>query len=462
MKSWVRSAAVTLGLLGVGVRAIDVQFNDENSVKNAAKLVAGNMMKYYTGNQPGDTPGNLPDPYYWWECGAMFGTMVDYWYITGDDSYNDITRQALVHQATPEAYFEPKNQSLQLGNDDQGFWVMSAMTAAENVFPNPADDEPQYLAMAQAVFNRWVSRWDNDTCGGGMHWQIFPGNAGYNFKNTISNGCFFNIATRLARFTGNETYALWANTIWDWHAEYKIITSDLQVLDGLHLNADGSGGNCDKIDLIQWSYNIGIFLHGAAVMANFADDKQKWVDRVNGLLEHIQNKFVKSGVFFEQFCEEAKQCNLDQRSFKGYLTRWMAWTSRLVPETADTIAPIIEKSGEAAMKVCTGSPAATEFKGEPGTACGFSWLTSEFDGQTGVGEQMNALDTLMYTMIDKVELPATTANRGTSKGNPNGGSSGGDINIKFAPITTGDRVGAGFLTTLVIVGLLGGCTTLIL
>jgi mannan endo-1,6-alpha-mannosidase len=68
MKSWVRSAAVTLGLLGVGVRAIDVQFNDENSVKNAAKLVAGNMMKYYTGNQPGDTPGNLPDPYYCTPC----------------------------------------------------------------------------------------------------------------------------------------------------------------------------------------------------------------------------------------------------------------------------------------------------------------------------------------------------------------------------------------------------------
>jgi hypothetical protein len=24
--------------------------------------------------------GNLPAPYYWWEAGAMFGSMIDYWY----------------------------------------------------------------------------------------------------------------------------------------------------------------------------------------------------------------------------------------------------------------------------------------------------------------------------------------------------------------------------------------------
>jgi len=34
------------------------------------------MMKYYTGNHTGDVPGNLPDPYYWWEAGAFFGAMV--------------------------------------------------------------------------------------------------------------------------------------------------------------------------------------------------------------------------------------------------------------------------------------------------------------------------------------------------------------------------------------------------
>jgi mannan endo-1,6-alpha-mannosidase len=38
------------------------------------------MMKYYTGNHTGDVPGNLPDPYYWWEAGAMFMNMIEYWF----------------------------------------------------------------------------------------------------------------------------------------------------------------------------------------------------------------------------------------------------------------------------------------------------------------------------------------------------------------------------------------------
>ena len=50
-----------------------------DSVKTAASTVAFGMMKYYTGNRTGDNPGNLPEPYYWWEAGGMFGTMVEYW-----------------------------------------------------------------------------------------------------------------------------------------------------------------------------------------------------------------------------------------------------------------------------------------------------------------------------------------------------------------------------------------------
>lgn len=34
------------------------------SVKSAASTIAYGLMKYYTGNNTGDTPGNLPDPYY--------------------------------------------------------------------------------------------------------------------------------------------------------------------------------------------------------------------------------------------------------------------------------------------------------------------------------------------------------------------------------------------------------------
>lgn len=95
-------------------------------------------MKYYTGNNTGDTPGNLPDPYYCssltlssfpfpcssltinagWEAGAMFGTMVDYWAYTGDETYVDVTYQALQSQVGNDADFMPTNQTKTEGNDE--------------------------------------------------------------------------------------------------------------------------------------------------------------------------------------------------------------------------------------------------------------------------------------------------------------------------------------------------------
>lgn len=111
------------------------------------------------------------------------------------------TISAITFQSAPAegGYFEPNNQSLQLGNDDQAFWAFAAMSAAEYNFPNPPDDQPQYLEMVQGVFNRQVVRWDPDTCNGGLRWQIFRLNAGYDYKNSISNGCFFNLAARLGK-----------------------------------------------------------------------------------------------------------------------------------------------------------------------------------------------------------------------------------------------------------------------
>jgi mannan endo-1,6-alpha-mannosidase len=69
------------------------------------------MMKYYTGNRTGQIPGILPQPYYWWEAGAMFGILVDYWYYTGHTEYNDVTMQALQFQVGPNNDYMPPNQT---------------------------------------------------------------------------------------------------------------------------------------------------------------------------------------------------------------------------------------------------------------------------------------------------------------------------------------------------------------
>jgi mannan endo-1,6-alpha-mannosidase len=222
------------------------------------------MVQYYTGNNTGDVPGNLPSPYYWWEAGAMFGSLVDYWYYTGDTSYNEITTQALLFQVGPNNDFMPPNQTKTEGNDDQSFWGMAAMSAAEEKFPNPPADQPQWLALAQAVFNSQALRWDTTSCGGGLKWQIFTFNNGYNYKNAISNGCFFNMGARLAMYTGNQTYADWAERMWDWVEAIGLMSPTYQFFDGTD-----DTQNCSSINHIQWSYNAGVYLLGAANMYNY-------------------------------------------------------------------------------------------------------------------------------------------------------------------------------------------------
>ena len=193
----------------------------------------------------------------------MFMTMVDYWHYTGDTTYNDIVEQALLFQVGPNNDYMPPNQTKNEGNDDQGFWGMAAMLAAETNFQNPPKDQPQWLALAQAVFNEMVWRWDETTCGGGLRWQIFSFNNGFTYKNSIANGCFFNLAARLARYTGNTTYSDWATKIWDWEASIGLIDAQFNIFDG-----SSDTQNCTTLDRLQWSYNAGVYMHGAANMFN--------------------------------------------------------------------------------------------------------------------------------------------------------------------------------------------------
>lgn len=385
----------------------------------------------------------------------MFGTMVDYWHMTEDETYNDVTKQALLHQVGNDKDFMPLNQTRTLGNDDQGFWAMAAMSAAENKFPDPPEDQPQWLALVQAVFNEYTWRWDTETCGGGLRWQIFQFNNGFNYKNSISNGCFFNIASRLARFTGNDTYAEWAERVWDWEVSIDLITPEGIIYDGA--SVDPPNTNCANHDTIQWTYNAGIFMHGSAMMYNVTDGDEKWKTRLDSIINETLSHFydADTNIMYEPACEPFGMCNIDQRSFKGYLTRWIAGTIQMAPYTYDTLYPLLRNSARGAAAACSGDTT-DHFSGIPGTACGFKWTTGSFDGQVGVGEQMNALDAVMYTLVDRRPVPVTSDTGGTSQGDVNAGRNNDDKMPAPAPITTGDRVAAGFLTTAILASVVGG------
>lgn len=138
------------------------------------------------------------------------------------------------------------------------------MSAVEFNFPDPPSDQPQWLALAQAVFNLQTIRWDDEYCGGGLRWQVFAWNNGYDYKNSISNGGLFQLAARLALYTGNQTYADWADKTYRWMETSKLMLDDFQIYDGARI-----GDNCTTPSKIQWTYNIGTMIMGAANMYNY-------------------------------------------------------------------------------------------------------------------------------------------------------------------------------------------------
>lgn len=194
----------------------------------------------------------------------MFGILIDYYYYTNDSQYNDLVTQGMLWQTGTDNDYMTPNQTKTEGNDDQGFWGMAAMSAAEQKFPDPPSSKPQWLALAQAVFNDQASRWDTQYCNGGLRWQIFTFNTGYDYKNSISNGCFFNLGARLALYTGNATYAQWAEKTFNWTQAVALMDQNYHFYDGAHTTL-----NCSDINKEQWTYNAGVFLLGASVMYNY-------------------------------------------------------------------------------------------------------------------------------------------------------------------------------------------------
>lgn len=71
---------------------------------------------------------------------------------------------------------------------------------------------------------------------------------------------------------------------------------------------------------------------------------------------------------------------------------------------------------------------------------------------------MSALSVIQATLIGKAVNLVTNNTGGTSAGNPAGGSASATSSdgSMDTPVTSGDRAGAGFLTAVMVAGVLGG------
>ena len=371
-----------------------------------AATLAHDALTYYTGNVSGNPLelGDLNEPYYWWVAGALWGTLIDYYHYTKDPSYNQVVVDALLAPANigPNYDFMPPEHAGEEGNDDLFFWGSAVMAAAERnlaqpIEPEDSDPPPSWLEIGANVFNSLHSRWNMTHCGGGLTWQIYPSNPnGMNYKNSISNGGFFQMAARLARATGNDTYLEWAEKVWDWSYEIGFIDHEAwHVYDGTD-----AANNCSDVNRVSYTYTSGVYLYGAAVLANYTNEA-KWIDRATNLLSGAEWFFGpydnSTDILYEGACEVIDSCNADMTTHKAYLARFMWQSTWMLPSLRPKVERYLSASAKAAVQTCTG--------GDNGMQCGIKWYVGGHDGNIGLGQQMTALEVIQGFLIDEAEPP---------------------------------------------------------
>nr|POE56284.1 mannan endo-1,6-alpha-mannosidase dcw1 [Quercus suber] len=416
--SWQR-ASVTALLLAPSALAIDLDVNDAASLTSAAKSIASGIISIYN-SRDSTIPGVMPAPYYWWEAGLTFDSLINYWALTNDSSYVDLTRDALVWQMDDDASFMPANQTKSEGNDDQSTWALAAMTAAERGFPAPSNNV-SWLEAAQNVFDKQTVRWDTTTCGGGLRWQIFTFNNGYNYKNALTEGNFMQLAARLARFTGNQTYTQWAQRTLDWTNNVGMIENGT-VYDGTIVT-----DNCTEFEQIPWTSNYGTMLSAASYMVNYTHEQQ-WMDTASSIFQKMQGFFLSSStdqILIEVACAPSRSCNTDAQAYLAILARALANQRALTANanstttTSGQTTAILQDSAVGAARQCVE---------QNGTfACGTDWTQESWDGTSGLGQSLSALEVILAN-LPQVALKTSTSDAGTVTG----GSAPGDGNATTA------------------------------
>jgi mannan endo-1,6-alpha-mannosidase len=250
--------------------SIQVDVTSPDSIKSAAKQLASGIITAYNQSLAGEdgVPGlfeGFDDAVYFWEAGTVWNAMLGYSYLTGDSKYDGMISEALQFQIGDYKAYMPQNQTKTLGNDDQSCWGLAAMTAAEVGFAKPKDGD--WVDLATNVWQTQAERYKNEeetnVCGGGLRWQVFTFSTGYNYKNSWSNGNFFLLSARLAKFTGNATYSQWADKTFKWSQDVGLVDENFHVYDGTDSLKD-----CKEIQKLQWSAVLGLYTEGAALMYN--------------------------------------------------------------------------------------------------------------------------------------------------------------------------------------------------
>ncbi|KAM5350762.1 hypothetical protein ACJ41O_007267 [Fusarium nematophilum] len=87
--------------------------NNTDDIPKTSKSLASDLIEFYDGDEPRKTPGLPPQVKapgarthrYGWESGVLMSAYLDYWQLTGDETYNDVVMKGLLHKAGENADF---------------------------------------------------------------------------------------------------------------------------------------------------------------------------------------------------------------------------------------------------------------------------------------------------------------------------------------------------------------------
>ncbi|GAA5873315.1 hypothetical protein JCM8547_007067 [Rhodosporidiobolus lusitaniae] len=200
--------------------------------------------------------------------------------------------------------------------DDQSWWAMFALRAHQ-AYPNST-----WLSMVETINANNTLYW-SDTCGGGVLWLTYRPL----IKNTITNGLYFSILTRLYRYTSNSTHYDYAMNTLNWWLQWAFDVDNGRVSDTITAEWEGQDRtSCTVTGEQTWTYNSGAFLFGLADLY-YITGEERVLDLGRSIAYAAMRDYVpdeETGVLVEG-CEDSPPpaegkppgCQQDETIFKG-------------------------------------------------------------------------------------------------------------------------------------------------
>lgn len=275
----------------------------------AAKAAIDAMNSHYYNS----TDGRWGTEAAWWLSGIAMQTIIDYMQLTGSLEYIGYVWNTIEHQRDPLDWWPEGGGWFRADStDDTGWWALALVSLF--------DLTGSFLCLEIARLDEayMYDYWVEETCGGGLIWNIPQ----LEYKNAIGNEQYIRLAAALHnRIPGDEEYLRKAVQAWEWFRDSGMINSDSLVNDGL---TEEAGGRCTNNGQTTWTYNQGVILGGLTELYRATGD-DGYLETARGIADAVlASEELSPGGILTEPCDAEEGCYYDQEAFKGIFARYLA------------------------------------------------------------------------------------------------------------------------------------------